>query len=176
MSGRQSIKKQNGKGDKRVTIDAKHNEQLKKFKSQEKLIPNLQIRIRKLSGQIDEIEEKLSHISPRHNDFITHSNTKMELEDEIQELQKKITNIENQNDEIDYFLNAGPYVIQYFINKQNIGEGEILTSSKRNGCKKKPQDKNILDFFNQATKKKEEDIENTNKDKIQNKDKSKHVE
>ena len=49
--------------------------------------------------------------------------------------------------EIDYYLSL-PYVMQYFINKDNISKGEIVASKPSESVKRKPHDRNILDFFN----------------------------
>jgi cell division protein FtsB len=145
-------KKQNGKGDKRVTIDAKHNEQVKTFKSMKKEIPDLESKIKNLSKEIDKIEDGLKNVKQTSNDFIKLSNQKMRYEDEIQELKQRIAFINDDKKEYDYYLSAGPYVMQYFVNKDNISKGEIIASKNPSKHKKKPYDKSILDFIMEQTK------------------------
>jgi prefoldin subunit 5 len=145
-------KKQNGKGDKRVTIDAKHNEQVKTFKSMKREIPVLESKINNLSKEIDKIEDGLKDIKKTSNDYIKFANQKMRYEDEIQEIEQRIAFINDDKKEYDYYLSAGPYVMQYFVNKSNISKGEIIASKTPGKQKKKPYDKSILDFIMEQTK------------------------
>jgi hypothetical protein len=147
-------KKQNGRGDKRVTIDAKHNEQVKNFKSVKKTVPELETHIKELSQEIDVLEGEIKYVKKTSNDYIKLSNQKMRYEDEIQEIEQKISTIMDDQNEYDYYLSAGPYVIQYFVTKDNISKGEIVASKTIDKSKKKPYDKNILDFFVEQNKNK----------------------
>jgi hypothetical protein len=142
-------KKQTPNGDKRVTIDAKHNEQVKHFKNLKKSIPELEQKIKEFSNNIDDLEIQLGNVKQTSNEYIKICNKKMEYEDEIQQIEQKISVIMDEKRELDYYLTAGPYVMQYFINKENISKGEeIISSSKQiEKSKKKPYDKNILDYF-----------------------------
>lgn len=162
MSHRQK-KRQHGRGDKRVTIDAKHNEQIKFFKSLKKQVPEMEHDIKILSDKIEKIELELPNIKMSSNDYIKLSNEKMELEDKIQSIENDIANIMDEKHEIDYYLSAGPYVMQYFINKDNISKGEIVASKTIENSKRKPHDRNILDFFANQTEQdeiKKEEIKN----------------
>lgn len=154
-------KKQNGKGDRRVTIDAKHNEQLKSFKNIKKTVPELESEIKDLSEKIDVLENEINNIKQSSNDYIRLCNQKMRYEDEIQDIEQRIAGIMDDKNEYDYYLSAGPYVLQYFVTKDNISKGEIVTSKTNDKTKKKPYDKNILDFF---AEQKNKSI-STNKDK-----------
>lgn len=145
-------KKQNEKGDKRGTIDAKHNEQIKNFKLIKREVPELESNIKELSKKIDILENEIENIKQTSNDYIRLCNQKMRYEDEIQELEQKITTIMDDKNEYDYYLSAGPLLMQYFVTKDNISKGEILASKTIDKSKKKPYDKNILDFFSEQPK------------------------
>lgn len=142
-------KKHTHNGDKRVTIDAKHTEQIKHFKNLKKTIPEMKQQIKILSQNIGDVENQLKDVKNTSNEYIKLSNKKMEYEDEIHEIQQQIAVIMDDRKEYDYYLSAGPYIMQYFINKENISKGEeIISSSKQvEKSKKKPYDKNILDYF-----------------------------
>lgn len=145
-------KKQNGKGDRRVTIDAKHNEQLKNFKNIKKAVPELESEIKDLSEKIDVLENEIKNVKQSSNDYIRLCNQKMRYEDEIQDIEQRITSIIDDKNEYDYYLSAGPYVLQYFVTKDNISKGEIVASKTVDKAKKKPYEKNILDFFAEQSK------------------------
>lgn len=156
-------KNQHGKGDKRVTIDAKHNEQLKMFKNLKKTIPEYEENIKDILQQIEVIKNELANIDTTSNEYIKLSNNKMELEDEIENIKKKIVEIMDDKTEHHYYLSAGPYVMQYFVNKENISKGEIVGTNNSSKTKLKPYDKNILDFFMEHNQKKN-DTSNTSND------------
>ncbi len=140
-------KKPSNKIDKRVTIDAKHNDQIKLFKNIKKSIMQKETAISELLDRIEKIESELNNLDNHTNDYIKLHSTKMELEDDIEQLKQEIIGIMDNMDETKYYLSAGPYVLQYFKNKENISKGEVIISNKNGKIKKKPYNKNILDFF-----------------------------
>lgn len=150
-------KKISNKVDKRVTIDAKHNDQIKLFKTIKKSITHKENEITDLLNRLEKIETELNTLDKHTNEYIKLHSVKMELEDNIDILKKDTMDIMDNKDENKYYLSAGPYVLQYFKNKENISKGEVIMSNREGKVKKKPYNKNILDFFMEP-----ENVTNTN--------------
>lgn len=117
-------------GDSKITLDAKHSEMMKHFENLRKSLPIKYKELEKLESQYN----KLIDISNKDlsNDQL---NKKFELADSISNLKKQIERIEYNEDEYDYFLNAGPLLYKYYDNIESIAND---TKSKNN----------IMNFFN----------------------------
>jgi len=123
-----------------VNIDNKHSEILKLFEHQPQMINELKTQ---LTEYIDEYE-KLSSID---NTIITNEQLerKFELKFQIDEIEKKIAHIEQQNNPIKYFVHTGHTLFQYY-NKVNVVEQTHPIVENKN-----PLSKSILEFFKTDT-------------------------
>ena len=93
----------------RSTLDAEHNEKLNQFSKDSQ---NLDILKQKLTNS----ENEFSKISNKEKSELTEYELDrfFTLKDEIPELKTKISNIENNIDENEYFLNTGDILFKYY--------------------------------------------------------------
>ena len=119
-----------------VNIDNKHSEILKLFEHQPQMINELKTQLTKY---IDEYEQ----LSSIDNTVITNEQLerKFELKSQIDEIEKKIAHIEQQNNPIKYFVHTGHTLFQYY-NKVNVVEQIQPVVENKN-----PLSKSILEFF-----------------------------
>lgn len=123
-----------------VNIDNKHSEILKLFENQPQMINELKTQLKKY---IDEYEQ----LSSIDNTVITNEQLerKFELKFQIDEIEKKIAHIEQQNNPIKYFVHTGHTLFQYY-NKVNVAEQIQPIVENKN-----PLSKSILEFFKTDT-------------------------
>jgi hypothetical protein len=124
--------------DTRTTIDAKHNTKIKYFKELKKSLPAK--------------KRKLSQIEKQYNNLILKSlkeftdeefDIKNILEDNIEELKKEILNIEESEEEKDYYTTTGNILFDYYDNSNK---------SKKKGSKNEKvnpnSSKTVMDWLN----------------------------
>ena len=125
--------------DKRITIDAMHNEVLKKFKND---IDNLPEKYNNLNNLINEYNS----LKYNQNKNIEIYDLKFNLKKKINKLNNEIENIINKSDINEYYLNVGELLHLYYENKnivaKNYSNNDIFIN-KNNDIEKK----NILNFF-----------------------------
>ena len=100
-----------------ITLDTKHNEFLNEFnKDKEDRIPELKFQIKTLKTQLKNVNLTIEQ--------------NLDIQDKINEITKEIkeTNLKKK----EYFLDNSKYIFEYFENKKNISEGNIVqaTSNK----------------------------------------------
>lgn len=134
--------------DKRITLEAKHNEIIETISNQKESIETL-------TKRKNEINEILNNKNLSENrDLI------ISLKDELIDINTKM-NANSQND-IDYFLDNGRLLFDYYENKEKTASGENRII---NNIKRKNDDKSIMDYF--GTKKTDTSNDNVlTKDKI----------
>ena len=118
---------------KHSTLDSLHNKKMKYFDQQKKSIPKLRNQIIKFQKQLDVIEKK----KPEEYSYqdISHKTT---LKNKIKDLEGKITNIENNRDELEYFADTIDILDSYYQQKE----------TNHNSESPKKKTKNLIDFFN----------------------------
>ena len=106
--------------DTRVTLEAKHNQKLDMFDFQKKKIIQKKKELKKL-------EDKYNYINKKKNIDLTEEElkTKLSILDKINEAKKYINNNE-QNKDIEYFLDTGDLLFKYYENKQNVAQGKNI--------------------------------------------------
>ena len=109
-----------------ITLDGKHKEFINEFNKDE------QDNIPKLKKEKQEIEEKLLKNDDEQTMTIEEI---LDYKDRINEINQEIKNIKIKKKE--YFLDNSKYIFDYFENKKNISNGEVVS---------KPKNK-ILDAF-----------------------------
>lgn len=146
-------KKKNGERDKRITLDAKHNENIKHFRKIQKSLPDKKRKMNKLII-------KYKAISKISNKIITTKElaTKRKLLEDINSLKKTIKNIEDHKDETEYYLEVGSLLHNYYENikgynsknnetKKPTNVFNLKTNNKKSDESKQDY-RNVLDFFN----------------------------
>lgn len=139
-------------GDNRVTLDAKHNEMIRCFKEQRKSLPSKYKELDDLKKQYNELKN-----IPKKKLSDELLQKKFSLADLILDLENNIKNIENGNDEYEYFLNTGQILHQYY---DNI---ETFAKSKNDDKKQKFVNNNgpsVLDLFSSTNKPPEKNLPN----------------
>ena len=100
--------------DTRTTIDAKHNNQIKKFKEIRNKKPILKRELKMLENKyLKYINIDLKTLS--NEDF----EEKHDLEDRIEELKKEIKNIDNNFEENEYLLKTSNLLFEYYENNKS---------------------------------------------------------
>ena len=133
--------------DTRVTIDAKHNEQVKLFKEKKRQLPLKKRELNKLKIEYDKLMNKnLRNFTDE--EFLQKDN----LEDELDLIEKEIYNLENSVEEKEYYLKTSNLLFDYYDN------------NKSNVVKKKKNskgNKTVMDWLN-----KNQDKTENNRQKI----------
>ena len=140
-------------GDKRITLDAKHNEILNKIKEEQINLPSLKDELKSLLNQYNSLKK-----IPKKELSIEQFNSKYQLKKNIIELKEKIKTIKNNDSLNEYYLKVGDLLYQYYDNIDNIAnedkpneENNSFMKSKSNQQLKKKS--NVLDFFNTSKQK-----------------------
>ena len=101
--------KKNVGNKKRITLDAQHSEKIKELEENNKIITKLQTKLNKYEIEFNLLKNKkkteLSDSELEHYFF---------LKDNIEQLNIKINNINNNQDINDYFLNTGDILFKYY--------------------------------------------------------------
>ena len=110
-----------------VTLDSKHNEKIKEFIDiSNNLIPSLKKRKKILKKKIKKCKD---------------IGEKLEYQDELIEIRKKISNLKKKKKE--YFLLNSDYIFEYFEKKKNISKGTTKKTIVLNNFFNKNVDTNI---------------------------------
>lgn len=157
-------------GDKRITLDAKHNEIINKIKEEQINLPSLKEQLKNLLDQYNSLKQ-----IPKKELSIEQFNSKYQLKKDIIELKEKIKTIKNNDSLNDYYLKVGDLLYQYYDNIDNIAnedkpneENNSFMKSKSNQSVKKKS--NVLDFFNTPNEKDSNQNNDENNDDENNDD------
>ena len=96
----------------KITLDNKHNEIIKSFKHNEEIV------IPKYIKQIEKLESSLNN---------SKSKNKTEIIENINKYKNIIKSLKNKEKE--YYLNNSKYIFDYFENKKNISNNEIINEN-----------------------------------------------
>ena len=144
---------------KKSTLNNHHRQILEKFKKEDKKLPKYKTDLSKLTKRLEKLNKKNNHKSSDKE-----IETKFQLQEQINVLEKKINEIEQQKNKTDYILNTFDLLNDYFMNKNTCNDCEIPPEPVENN-------NNLLNFF----KKKDENqmsMDNfiNKKNKIKNSD------
>jgi hypothetical protein len=124
--------------DTRTTIDAKHNTKIKYFKELKKSLPAKKKKLAQLQKQYDNlIIKSLKEFTNEEFDI------KNKLEDDIKELKNDIINIEDGEEEKDYYTSTGNILFDYYDNS-NQAKKKGLKNEKINP----KSSKTVMDWLN----------------------------
>jgi len=125
----------------RVTLDALHNDKIKEFNQNQNGLKKMEMELVLLKKKYSLIEKKkMKDLSDSEIE------QKFKIQDEISYLDKKITSIKSKKDDIDYFLDTGNLLFQYYTVTDNIAKGNL----KKNTLKKKQistNTKSVMEYF-----------------------------
>ena len=109
------------KVDQRLTLDAKHNEQMNGFENQQETIPEIKETISNYKLELDKLEQKgNSNMTDDDLDkyfFYT---------EEIPKLEKELHNITSLKYENDYLLETGNILFKYYSNTDNVNTNKSI--------------------------------------------------
>jgi hypothetical protein len=129
-----------------ITIEAKHQSMVQYFKSLQKSLPEKRKQLKQLIKEYKELRNLV--LEDKMNiDLMVRKNS---LRDEIENLQKTITSIENREEEKNYFMEVGDILNSYF---DNIEESKLESNDD--------EDKNF--FVNTILNEVEEEEDDDNK-------------
>ncbi len=153
--------------DQRLTLDAIHLKQIKKFQTMQKSIPQKRKEISKLEEQIKKIQKDADM---KKDDFFEHfelMDQRRILELKIQSLEREIKDIESNRMEEEYLLDVGHIMTQYYINRDNHqSDGQSTNPNIPQIKKPNKKTKDVFDLF-ENYKSNEIESENPNQDEIE---------
>jgi hypothetical protein len=125
----------------RVTLDALHNDKIKQFNQNESGLKKMEMELVILKKKLAMInKKKLKELSDQELD------DKFTILDNIRDIDTRITNIKSKSEDIDYFLDTGNLLFQYYTVTNNIANGNV----KKNTLKKKhpsANTKSVMEYF-----------------------------
>jgi hypothetical protein len=122
-----------------TTLEAHHQQKMKEFESARESITTLREDLLKIQDQIDSL--------PQSSMF---SDEWRQLNDREEELQRKIKNIQNDDDRLNYFLNVGDMLFQYYDAHESLANGEYQ-AAKSSTPVRMPSN-SVLSYFSSSAK------------------------
>ena len=166
----------------KATLDSKHQEILNLFDNEKKKLPSMKKELIKLNN-------KYKNILTIPNYELTDSQLKEKfaIKDNINSLENNIKRIENNEEELKYFLYTSPILYNYYENIKTIGENEdsdeddeindeenhIDSIQKKNNTNNNTKN-NILNFFSNIEQKNTEENTQEINEKIEQQTLPKH--
>jgi len=130
------MKKSNTKN--RETLDVLHLRKIKEIDSKEKNLPELRLNLEDLKNQYSKLVSE--------DNYISLLSEKIVLEEKINDLEQKISNIEKMRE--NYFLDTSHILFQYYDNKKNISQGDDQKRKVQHKIQSQNKTRNsIIDFF-----------------------------
>lgn len=126
----------------KTTLDATHNDKIDEFQANRENLPELEKQICDKKSRLN----NLNNLENREPDIIKEQ---LNLQNEINDLEYKILEIKNNQEELDYYLNSGKILFEYY---------ENLEKKVKKGAKKSPTKNTLLNFFNVTDDIKPDDI------------------
>jgi hypothetical protein len=135
--------------DQRVTLEARHSDFIKKFKTEESKLPEI-------NKEIEIIKNKLEEYNIKGYDNLSNEESwdNLEKKNRLDELNIMKNNIKNNLDINDYFLKTGNILFNYFDDIENTASNENILKDKKKSSKNKKEEhipvqskNNILNFF-----------------------------
>jgi predicted amidophosphoribosyltransferase len=125
----------------RVTLDALHNDKIKEFNQKNSNVKKMDMELILLKKKMKQFEsKKMSELSQEEIE------SKFELRDNIENLTDKINLIKTKKEDIDYFLDTGNLLFQYYTLTNDIAQGNV----KKNTFKKNinlNSGKSVMEYF-----------------------------
>lgn len=142
-SFKEKKKKIKKNSDLRVTLDAKHENKKKHFQSLHNSLKGKKDLLETMKSKYKEF-----NLKERHTLTDDEIEEMLNLKDEISLLEKDVKEIERENEEVNYLLETGQLLYQYYDNIDKIAKGNKPTKSKTKN--KNGHRKSVVDFFQQS--------------------------
>ena len=110
------------------TLEAYHQMELEKIRTQTNALPELQVQVSTLQGQLNEEDAKSPFLFQLD---LASMKKRQERETELETLQTKIKKIESGEEEADYFLRVGGILFSYADARERIAKGELTKEPVR---------------------------------------------
>ena len=137
--------------DNRVTLHAKFEEKVDYFNNNKKKLIDLKRDQKKLKDKYNKFDKDNSKLTKEKLE------EKLDLMDNIQSIEVMINNISNKKEDIEYLLDTGKLLHDYFDNINETAEGKKVSV---NDIKKKSKDsKTVMDFFTSGFEKRNNESE-----------------
>jgi hypothetical protein len=125
----------------RVTLDALHNDKIKSFNQSQSGLKKMEMEMVLLKKKLSIYEQKkLRELTDEEME------DRFSIKDSINTLESKINNIKTKSEDIDYFLDTGDLLFQYYTITNDIANGNV----KKNTLKKKTNSantKSVMEYF-----------------------------
>ena len=128
--------------DSRVTLDAKHNEKIEYFN-------NKYNSVNERGDDLDIINSRLECFNTKTNSELSSEEleTKLLLQEEKKKLERELNDIKDKTEDIDYFLDTGKLLFNYYDISNNISEGKELKKNTIKKLKSNTNTKSVMEYF-----------------------------
>lgn len=157
---KKKVGKKNKKRQNKTTLDHKHSEVINSINSKEKEIPNMEKKIKSLSKNLSKFDN-IPNSELSENDL----EEKLNITEEIKEMQDLIIHLKNSQEKNDYLLSTSLMLYHYFDENSTYVESH----AKKSKSNKSSSKKTVLDFFSKS-KKVEEPVKKVSPTKPKNND------
>jgi|TARA_B110001469_G_C9644435_1_gene325128 hypothetical protein len=126
----------------RVTMDALHNAKINQFKNDTNNLKKLEmdlVILKKMYSNLDKKQMKELTSEQIEKKFV--------CKDNIDTLEQKIHKIKTKKTDVEYFLDTGNLLFQYYTVKDDIATGNV----KKNSIKKNNNIKSVMEYFKSTT-------------------------
>ena len=140
MSSFKTKNKVKKKGDynTRVTLDAIHNNKMKEFTAEQNDVKKMEMELLLLNKKYEKLAKR-----PQADLSVTELENKLVFKEKIAELTEKISDVKTNKTNVEYFLNTGDLLFQYYTITDDIASGNV----KRNKIKKIQNTKSVMEYF-----------------------------
>lgn len=143
--------------DNRITLEAKHNEIIDKLSNDNELSKYYNEQIKNLEKEKVKLEK---------SDRFTNIDRIIEIQDEIIYMKEQLNNLNNK--EIDYFLDNGQLLFNYYEKKEKVASGEDKIINNIKTRENDDNKKSVINYFSTLTENKTEDTNIQSKEDIVN--------
>ena len=157
---KKKVGKKNKKRQNKTTLDHKHSEVINSINSKEKEIPNMEKKIKSLIKNLSKFDN-IPNSELSENDL----EEKLNITEEIKEMQDLIIHLKNSQEKNDYLLSTSLMLYHYFDENSTYVESH----AKKSKSNKSSSKKTVLDFFSKS-KKVEEPVKKVSPTKPKNND------
>lgn len=154
--------KNNVESNKRITLDAKHQEILEKIENEKKNLPSLKLELKSYLREFNVLKT-----IPKKDLTLEQFNHKYELKKKIIYLKNKVTDIQSDKLLNDYYLKVGTILCDYYNNldnndDKNSNQSDDENEEEKEDIKEETKKPNVLDFFNKPPSDTDVDKKETN--------------
>ena len=127
----------------RVTLDALHNNKIKQFNQNQNNLKKMNMELIVLNKRYNLFDQKkLKELTGEQIE------QKFELKEKIELLQAKINTIKSKEEDVDYFLDTGNLLFQYYTVTEDIAKGKMKKNTlKKNTVSIDTNTKSVMEYF-----------------------------